>query len=74
MLQAWKLSEFEKMMRVKAQAEGEPEGEMLVHLGGEALSPPGMNTMISPLSLSWCIWEHPSCGNLFYIESSLATR
>ena len=36
--------------------EEEPEGEMLIGLGGKALRPSGMNTTICFLSLSWCIW------------------
>ena len=55
MLQAQKFIELEEMKGVDPQAE-EPKGEMLVGSGGEALRPPGMNTTISFLSLSWCIW------------------
>ena len=44
------------MNGVDVQAEQEPEGEMLVGIGGEAFIPPGMNTTIRFLSLSWCIW------------------
>ena len=40
---------------MQKQREG-PEGEMLIGSGGEALRPPGMNTTISFLSLSWFIF------------------
>ena len=55
-LQVQKFIELDEMKRLDVQAEEEPEGEMLVGLGGEALRPPGMNTTICFLSLSWYIW------------------
>ena len=42
MLQAQKLVELEELKGVDVQAEEEPEGEMLVGSGGEALRPAGM--------------------------------
>ena len=44
------------MKGLDLQVEEESEGEMLVGLGREAFRPLGLNTTISFLSLSWCIW------------------
>ena len=56
MLQAQKLTELEVMKGLDVQVEEEPNGEMLIGSGREALRPLGMNITISFLSLSWCIW------------------
>ena len=45
------------MKGLDLQVEEESEGEMLVGLDREDLIPLGLNTTISFLSLSWCIWE-----------------
>ena len=56
MLQAQKLTALEGMKGLDIQAEEEPEWEMLVGSGPEALRPLGMNTTICFLSLSLHIW------------------
>ena len=71
MLQAQKLTELEGMKGLDAQAEEESKGEMLVGLGGEALKPPDMNTTISFLSLSWCIWAPASLMLICFILEAL---
>ena len=69
-----KLTEWEKVKGVDAQVEEEPEGEMLVSSGREALRPLDMNTTISFLSFLVYLGSSPLCGDLFYIGRSLATR
>ena len=60
MLQAQKLAKVEKMAGAEMKEEGEPEGEMLVGPGGEALRPPCITMLSSPTHFltffSECIW------------------
>ena len=71
MLQAQKLIKLEVITGAKAQAQEEPEGEILVGAGGEAVRPPGMNTISFPISFLLCFFflvylgSSPSHGSLF---------